>query len=178
MTNRAGTIEVYADAGALAEAAAQRCVRLALQSVAARGRFTVALAGGTTPNQVSDLLATHYRDAVPWPVIDFFWGDERHVPPTHHESNYRAAYDAMLGRVPASPDRVHRMRGELPNAQAAAVDYDQVLRRAFALQDGELPRFDLVLLGLGSDGHTASLFPGSDVLLDRGRLVRAPWVEL
>lgn len=136
----------------------------------------MALSGGTTPNVVYDLLASRHREAVPWHEIDVFWGDERHVPPTHRESNYRAAYEAMLSRVPVAATRVHRIRGELPDAQDAAADYQRVLVGAFALDAGEAPRFDLVLLGLGADGHTASLFPGSDALLDQ-RLVCAPWVE-
>lgn len=177
MTNRPRRVEVFDDAVALGEAAAQRFARRALSAVAARGRFTVALAGGRTPNVVYELLATRYHRAVPWHAIDVFWGDERHVPPTDGESNYRAAYDMMLSRVPIPADRVHRIRGELPDARAAAADYERVLHREFALQDGEAPRFDLVLLGLGSDGHTASLFPGSDALTEREKLVCAPWVE-
>lgn len=177
MRTRAPAVEVSADAGALAHAAAERFVVEAEAAVRARGRFTVALAGGTTPNAMYRLLASRYRDAVPWDAIDFFWGDERHVPPTHRDSNVRAAYDAMLGSVPTPPARVHRIRGELPDASDAATDYEQTLRREFASPPGKVPTFDLVLLGMGSDGHTASLFPGSEALLERERLVLAPWVD-
>lgn len=171
------TIEVLADAGALASAAAELFVARAAEAAAARGRFTVALAGGTTPHALYDRLATRFRDRVPWHAVDFFWGDERHVPPSHPDSNFGAAYAAMLGRVPAPPARVHRIPAELPTAAAAAAEYERTLRREFDLADDAWPVFDLVLLGMGADGHTASLFPGSDALHARDRLVLAPWVE-
>jgi 6-phosphogluconolactonase len=170
------TIQVFADAGALASAAAELFVRQAGAMVAAHGRFTVALAGGTTPNALYDLLASVYRSSTPWHAIHFFWGDERHVPPDHRDSNFRAASEAMLDRVPVPPAHVHRILGELPNAADAAADYEQKLRGEPAL-GAALPVFDLVLLGMGPDGHTASLFPDSEPLYERDRLVVAPWVE-
>lgn len=173
----ARTIQVFADAGALASAAAKLFVRQAGATVAADGRFTVALAGGTTPNALYDLLATVYRNSTPWHAIHFFWGDERHVPPDHRDSNFRAASEAMLDRVPVPPAHVHRILGELPNAADAAANYEQKLRGEPALGGAALPVFDLVLLGMGPDGHTASLFPGSEALYERDRLVLAPWVE-
>jgi 6-phosphogluconolactonase len=171
------TMQVLSDAGALASAAAELFVREAEAAVVACGRFTVALAGGTTPKALYGRLATDYRDAVPWHAIHFFWGDERHVPPAHPDSNFRAAYDVMLSKVPVHESHVHRIRAELPDASAAAAEYGETLRREFALDEVALPAFDLVLLGMGSDGHTASLFPGSDSLRRTDRLVLAPWVE-
>ena len=170
-------IQVCADAGALASAAAELFVRQAKAAVAAHGRFTVALAGGTTPNALYDLLATHYRNSTPWHAINIFWGDERHVPPTHRDSNFRAAFDGMLSKVPVLETHIHRIRSELSDPAAAAAEYERTLRREFALGEAGLPVFDLVLLGMGLDGHTASLFPGSDALRQTGRLVLAPWVE-
>lgn len=170
------TIEVLADAGELASAAAKLFVDQAEEAVAAHGRFTVALAGGTTPNALYDRLATQYRDAVPWHAIHFFWGDERHVPPAHPDSNFRAAYDVMLSKVPVPGAHIHRIHAELPDAATAAAEYERTLRREFALDEAALPVFDLVLLGMGPDGHTASLFPGSDALRQTDRLVLAPWV--
>ena len=152
------TIEILADAGTLASTAATLFAVQAEKAVAAHGRFTVASAGGTTPNALYERLATDYRDAVPWHAIHFFWGDERHVPPAHPDSNFRAAYEAMLSRVPVPEAHIHRIHAELPDAAA-------------------LPVFDLVLLGLGPDGHTASLFPGSAALHRTERLVLAPWIE-
>ena len=171
------TVEIVADGPALAEAAAKHFVRHAEEAIEARGQLTVALAGGTTPNAMYERLATAFRDAVPWHAIHFFWGDERYVPPTHPDSNFRAAYDAMLSKVPAPETHIHRVHTELSNAADAAADYQRTLRREFALNAAALPAFDLVLLGVGADGHTASLFPGSDALRRTDRLVLAPWVE-
>lgn len=171
------TIKVLADGDALASAAATLFVDRAKEAVVARGRFTVALAGGTTPTALYDRLATRHRDAVPWHAIHFFWGDERHVPPAHPDSNFRAAYDAMLSKAPVPEAHIHRIHAELSDAAAAAAEYARTLRREFALDEAAWPVFDLVLLGMGSDGHTASLFPGSDALCQTDRLVLAPWVE-
>lgn len=174
---RERAIRVCADTDALASAAAERFVRQADAAVAAHGRFTVALAGGTTPNALYGMLATRYRTSAPWHAIYFFWGDERHVPPEHRDSNFRAASEAMLSKVPVSQTHVHRIPGELPDAATAAGEYERTLRREFALGGAALPVFDLVLLGIGPDGHTASLFPDSEALYERNRLVLAPWVE-
>ena len=171
------TIEILADAGRLASTAATLFAVQAEKAVAAHGRFTVALAGGTTPNALYERLATDYRDAVPWHAIHFFWGAERHVPPAHPDSNFRAAYEAMLSRVPVPEAHIHRIHAELPDAATAALEYERTLRREFAVDEAALPVFDLVLLGLGPDGHTASLFPGSAALRQTERLVLAPWIE-
>ena len=158
-------------------AAAEEVVRTANEAVAQRGRFTIALAGGSTPKSLYHLLATNARTAVSWDRTFFFWGDERHVPPTDPESNYRMADEAMLSKVPVPPGNVFRVKAEKPDAAAAAEDYEQTLRKFFALEAGQFPRFDLILLGMGPDGHTASLFPGTAALQEKSRLVVANWVE-
>lgn len=166
-------IRILNSAADLFQAAADQFAHLAHTAVAAHGRFTVALSGGSTPRSMYSLLAT--RNDIPWKQIYFFFGDERHVPPDHPDSNYRMAFTAMLAHVP--PENVSRVRGELPDANAAAIAYEQTMQRFFHLQPGEFPRFDLTLLGLGPDGHTASLFPGSAALQENHRLVVANWVE-
>jgi 6-phosphogluconolactonase len=159
-------IEIYSDTGELARGAAEYFV--------AQCVGTVALSGGSTPKLLYETLAGEFRDDVPWSRIHFFWSDERHVPPDHPESNYRMANEALLFRVPVSPNNVHRIPAENPNAADAALDYEQTLIQA---TQQDLPRLDLVLLGLGTDGHIASIFPGSEVLQETKSLVAAPWVE-
>ena len=158
-------------------AAAEEVVRTANEAVTQRGRFTIALAGGSTPKSLYNLLATNARTALPWDRMFFFWGDERHVPPTDPESNYRMVEEAMLSKIPVAAGNVFRIKAENPDAAAAAEDYEQTLRKFFALESGQFPRFDLILLGMGPDGHTASLFPGTAALQEKSRLVVANWVE-
>jgi len=170
-------IRICEDAAALAQQTTDIFVRLAQESVAARGRFTVALAGGSTPKAAYVMLASAaYRDRVPWQHIHFFWGDERHVPPDHEDSNYHMAYEAMFSKVTVPAAHIHRIAAE-KDAQQAADDYEATLRTAFQLAGNSLPRFDLILLGMGPDGHTASLFPGTTAVHESKRLVAAPWVE-
>lgn len=171
-------LKVFDDVPALMRAAADEIVSLAGQAVSERGRFSWALSGGSTPRDLFHLLASdEYRGRMPWNVIHFFWGDERHVPPDHPDSNFRMAREAMLDAVPVPPGNVHRVPAEEPDASWAAAEYEATLRSFFELSEGEWPRFDLILLGLGKDGHTASLFPGGDAVNERRRLVVAPWVE-
>ena len=162
-------------------AAAEEFVGQAGQAVGEKGFFTVALSGGSTPRSLYSLLATGdrtpFRKQLAWDKVHFFWGDERHVPPEHPDSNYRMALESMLSKVPVPPENVHRIKAESPSAGKAADEYEGTLREFFKLSAEELPRFDLVLLGLGPDGHTASLFPGSEALHESRRLVLAPWVE-
>ena len=161
-------------------AAADRFVAAAELATRARGRLTVALAGGSTPEGLYRLLAAEpYRSCVDWPSVQVFWGDERCVPPDDAASNYRMGREALLDRVPIPAANIHRIRGEAEPALAAR-EYEIVLRKSFGAFRGP-PRpgrgFDLVLLGLGPDGHTASLFPGSPALLERERwtlAVRGP----
>lgn len=164
-------IVVLPDPHSLAEEAARRFVALAAAAIAARGRFTVALAGGSTPAELYRLLAqAPAREQVDWGRTLVFFGDERCVPPDHPWSNYRMAREALLDRVPLPPGNVYRMAGEQPPEDAATV-YAAGLRSAFDLAGSTRPRFDLILLGMGDDGHTASLFPDTPALAERRRLV-------
>jgi 6-phosphogluconolactonase len=158
-------------------AAAEEVVRSANEAVAQRGRFTIALSGGSTPKNLYNLLATNARTALPWDRMFFFWGDERHVPPTDPDSNYRMADETMLSKIPVPAANVFRMKTENPDAAAVAEEYEQTLRKFFQLEPGQIPTFDLILLGMGPDGHTASLFPGTAALQEKSRLVVANWVE-
>ncbi|HKU21663.1 MAG TPA: 6-phosphogluconolactonase [Terriglobales bacterium] len=169
-------IRVVADADELSRVAAAEFEQAARNAVQNHDRFTVSLSGGSTPRGLYSQLA---RDAqsLPWNKIYFFWGDERHVPPGDKDSNYRMARESLLSQAPIPPDHVFRMSAEERDAARVADQYQQTLRQFFALKPGELPRFDLVLLGLGPDGHTASLFPGSPALREHSRLVAANWVE-
>lgn len=168
-------LKVFDDLGALARAAAEEIAKSAEEAIAERGRFTIALSGGSTPRPVYRLLAKEPR--IDWSRVHVFWGDERHVPPDHPESNFGMAHEELLSKVPIPLDNIHRMRAENPNAERAAEEYAWTLRSAFDCNEGEWPRFDLVLMGIGEDGHTASLFPGSDAVREQSRLVIAPWVE-
>ena len=182
MTKIGGKTNVHISPNAkdLARFAAEQFVRLAIEAHRERDVFTVALAGGSTPKTLYVLLASEqepYRAQLDFGMIHFFWGDERHVPPDHADSNYRMASEAMLSKVPVPLENVHRIKSEMADAEEAARDYEQVLEKFFRLEKGQLPRFDLVLLGMGSDGHTASIFPDSDVINEKRRLVVAPWIE-
>lgn len=161
-----GRATVCADPAAAARRCAVGFVEAARASVEARGRFAAALAGGSTPRRAYALLAeAPFAAAVPWERVHLFWGDERCVPPGHPRSNFRMACEALLERVPVPAGNVHRIRGELGAVRAAAA-YERELRGFFG--DG-VPRLDLVHLGMGGDGHTASLFPFADALLERRR---------
>lgn len=153
--------------------AAEEFCTQAVAAVAQHGKFSVALSGGSTPKSLYQLLATDAN--LPWDKTYFFFGDERHVPPDHPDSNYRMANEALLSKAPAA--NVFRIPSEMKDADAAATVYEQTLRNFFRLGPGEFPRFDLILLGLGPDGHTASLFPGSAALSENKKLVVANWVE-
>jgi 6-phosphogluconolactonase len=159
-------IEIYSDAKELAQAAAEYFV--------AQCPETVALSGGSTPKLMFQVLSEQFRDEVSWDRIQFFWSDERHVPPDDPESNYRMANEALLSHVPVLADNVHRIRSENPDALIAASEYEQTI---IDVTKQTLPRLDLIFLGLGTDGHTASIFPGSEVLHETKRLVAAPYVE-
>ncbi|MGB8751885.1 MAG: 6-phosphogluconolactonase [Candidatus Sulfotelmatobacter sp.] len=161
----------------LFQAAADEVLRAATHAVAERGRFTIALSGGSTPRSMYTLIAANASVTLPWDRMFFFFGDERHVPPDDPESNYRMANESLLAKVPVPPANVFRIPAENPDAEAAAEMYEQTLRKFFALAAGEFHRFDLILLGIGPDGHTASLFPETVALQEKTRLVVANWVE-
>ena len=156
------------------EAAATVFERAAIDAVQAHGVFNVALAGGSTPRGLYSVLAgdPRLRGAIPWDRIQFFWGDERHVPPDHPDSNYGMAHEAMFSKVPVRPDQVHRVRAEHSDASIVA-DWYEAEVCTLLQQTGSTPRFDLILLGLGADGHTASIFPGTPAASERYRLVMA-----
>jgi 6-phosphogluconolactonase len=170
---------VFEDAQSLVSAAADEFVRLARGNTAKSGQFTVALSGGSTPKRLfRTLTGEDYRSRVSWGRVHFFWGDERNVPADHPESNFGVARDLLLEPLAIPSDNVHRIRAELSDPAEAATEYEAELRRFFKLPgEGHLPRFDLVMLGMGADGHTASLFPGSAALAEEVRLVTANWVE-
>ena len=167
-------IEVYADASALARAAAEHFVALSAEAISQRERFAVALSGGSTPRAAYALLAaSEFVSRVEWARVHVFWGDERCVPPEHPDSNFRMAREALLDRVPIPAGNIYRMRGEAEPALAAD-EYQIALRTFFA--NGQ-PRFDLILLGMGDDGHTASLFPGTAAIHEQVRWAAAQYVE-
>ena len=172
--NQSAEIIVLDDPAALAEAAARAIADAARDAVTARGRFTIALAGGSTPRATYERLAQPpLRDCVPWDRTWVFFGDERGVGPDHPESNYRMANKALLAKVPIPEAQIARIRGESDDPEATAAEYARHLTDVFECKRGELPRFDLILLGMGVDGHIASLFPGSPVLKEVFRPVAA-----
>jgi 6-phosphogluconolactonase len=166
---------VETDAAALAHRAAQYFVEMAGEAVADRGRARIAISGGSTPKAAFQLLADPaqpWRSRMPWHSLDLFWVDERCVAPDDAESNYRMTREALLDSVPLHPDQIHRMEGEL-EPEVAAARYESELRNTFRLEGAESPRFDLIALGMGADGHTASLFPRTEAIHEMSRLVTA-----
>jgi 6-phosphogluconolactonase len=174
-------VKTFASPAALANAAAWRVVSLAKQAIEARGQFTIALCGGSTPRPLYTRLAqADLADQLDWAAVHVFWGDERAVPPDDEASNYRLAWDLWLSHVPIPSQNVHRIQGEMAPA-AAAADYEGLLRSFFAARaqkdEALVARFDLVLLGMGEDGHTASLFPGAEAIHENRHWVAAYPVE-
>jgi len=172
-------VQVLEDLDELSWTAAREFLRQAQRAAGEKGLFTVVLSGGSTPRSLYFLLSTDpsFRTEVPREKIHFFWRDERPVPPGYPDSNYGMAWETMLSKVPVPSENIHRVRAENPDARQAAEEYEKTLRRFFHLDVGEFPRFDMVLLGLGNDGHIASLFPGSEALEEQRHLVVANWVE-
>jgi 6-phosphogluconolactonase len=164
------------DAQELYVRAAEEIAHIAGEAICTHGEFTICLSGGSTPAATYDLLATRFHLSVDWKEVQFYWGDERCVPPDHPESNFAMANRTMLGKLALRSDQVHRMRGEDAPASAAAA-YEHELRKRFGLGDDDFPRFDLVMLGLGDNRHTASLFPGDPALHEMQRLVVAVEVD-
>jgi 6-phosphogluconolactonase len=154
-------VSLYTDVDTLSRAAAEMIADAAARAVRARSRFTIALSGGSTPRTLYRLLAAEYVDRVPWAATEVFFGDERCVPPDHPDSNFGMAREALLAHIPGLEARTHRIVGEAAPRDAAG-QYDALLRGAFPGPDPAT--FDLLLLGIGPDGHTASLFPGSSAL--------------
>ena len=153
-------------------------IEIANQAIAARGYFSIALSGGSTPKGMYALLASDaYKDKVDWNKVHLFWGDERSVAPDNDQSNYRMANEAMIKKVPIPAENVHRMEAERQDIEQAAKDYEAAIKQVMPFADGEQPCFDLILLGMGDDGHTASLFPHTKVLSENTRTVVVNWVE-
>lgn len=171
-------VELFANGMEIARRAADDVVRIARDAAAARGVFTIALSGGSTPKVLYGLLAEQpaLRNSLPWDKMKVFFGDERHVGPGHADSNFQMASDAMLSKAPLRPEQIFRIKGEYPDTVQAAAEYEATIRHEFGLKDGEFPRFDLVLLGMGSEGHTLSLFPGTKALHETQRIVTRNWV--
>jgi 6-phosphogluconolactonase len=166
---------VEPDAEALAHRAAQYFVEMVGEAVAGRGRACIAISGGSTPKAAFQLLADPnqpWRWRMPWDSLDLYWVDERSVPPDATDSNYRMTREALLDHVPLRPEQIHRIEGEL-EPELAANRYESELRNTFRLEGAESPRFDLVALGMGDDGHTASLFPHTQAIHELTRLVTA-----
>ena len=154
-------VVVLSDPAAVADEAARQVVALAEPAIAARGRFAVALSGGSTPRAMHARLASAHKDAVEWSKVDFFWSDERAVPPDHPDSNFGMARETLLAPLAIAPARMHRIAGEDPDPEYAADEYARELAMSLP---GAIPVLDLVLLGMGADGHTASLFPNTPAL--------------
>ena len=163
-------VRVFADVDELSLRVAEVAVRTINESVRSNGSFSVALSGGNTPRTLYRLLSSRFRDQIPWKNVNVFWGDERYVPLADPQSNYRMARETLLDAVPCPAGNVHPMPTELPDPDVAAREYEKTLRSYFSK---DWPRFDLVLLGLGEEGHTASLFPGSPALNETKRWVVA-----
>jgi len=171
-------VQILPDAAAIARRAAEKIIDAAAVAIKERGGFTISLAGGSTPKALYSLLATDpaFKSQMPWDKTQFFFGDERHVPPDNSDSNYRMAHESMLSKVPLKPEQVIRIKAEYENSEKAAEEYQQALRTWFQRSNQQLPRFDVLLLGMGDEGHTLSLFPGTKALHDNGRWVMSNWI--
>jgi len=160
----------------LFQAAADELIRSAEEAITARQRFTIALSGGSTPKGLYNLIAANASSSLPWDRMFFFFGDERHVPPDSADSNFKMVNEWLFSKAPIPAANIFRIPAENPDAQAVANAYQNTIQSFFALQPGEFPHFDLILLGMGPDGHTASLFPETAALQEKSRLVSANWV--
>src|SRR5437588_12560497 len=161
---------IYPDGDALRHEAAQYMVRIAQESIVSHGRFTCALSGGSTPKKLYGLLASEpYRSQIDWALVELFWSDERCVPPDDAESNYHMAQQVLLSKIPIPADQVHRMSADQPDRDAASQTYTEEMQRTFGTNG--IPNFDLIQLGMGPEGHTASLFPHQPSLHEQQRLV-------
>jgi 6-phosphogluconolactonase len=171
-------VRILADAAAIAKRAAQEFIQAAAAAVRQKNAFHVVLAGGSTPKALYSLLVSDaaLRSQVPWDKMHAFFGDERHAGPDHPDSNYRMVSEAMLSKAPLKTDQVMRIKGEYPDAEKAAREYEQAITSFFQLKPREVPRFDLLLAGMGTEGHTLSLFPGTKALHANGRIAVRNWV--
>lgn len=165
-------ITIYSDIETLSQAAARAVVRIAQESIAKNGRFTIALSGGSTPKKLYGLLAEEpYRSGIDWSLVDIFWSDERCVAPDDAESNYHLAQQVMLSKIPIPANQIHRMPAEQEDRDAASLAYTIEMKNVFGVGDEGIPAFDLIQLGMGPEGHTASLFPHQASLHEQQRLI-------
>lgn len=163
-------ISIYPDINTLSHEAAQFIVRLANEAIVTRGRFTIALSGGSTPKLLYSLLGDEpYHSQIDWTQVDIFWSDERCVPPNDPDSNYLLAQQVLLSKISVPADQVHRMPADQPDRDAASKAYSEEMQRTFGTNG--IPNFDLIQLGMGPEGHTASLFPHQASLHEQQRLV-------
>jgi len=171
-------IRILADSAAITRRAADEFVKAAQQAVQKKGVFNVSLSGGSTPKALYAMLADDpaYRSQIPWDKLRIFFGDERHAPPDSSESNFHMATEALFSKGVLKAEQITRVKGEYPDTEKAALEYQQALRDYFKLNDGEFPSFDLLLLGMGEEGHTLSLFPGTKALKETHRIVVRNWV--
>ncbi len=170
-------VRIFNSPQELFHGAAEKFCEVGADAIQKRGRFTVALSGGSTPRGLHQELATSFSSKLPWDKVFFFWGDERHVPPDSSDSNFRMANETLLSKLPAPQKNIFRIPAELPDAREAAQKYSDTLEQFFHPADDSFPRFDFILLGMGPDGHTASLFPGTAALQEKDEFVVANWVE-
>jgi 6-phosphogluconolactonase len=153
---------------------AEKLTEEASTAVGKQGQFTLALSGGKTPRLLYNLLAREYKNKVEWQAVHLFWGDERCVPQNHPDSNFSLAYETLISKIPLPPQNIHSLKTGLENPRKAADTYEEILKEFFRDSETEnFPTFDAILLGMGKDGHTASLFPGSPVLDEKNRWVVA-----
>ena len=173
-----GDLRIHADADVLIDAVTERWLALAEGAISARGKFQVALSGGSTPHALYNRLAqAKFAKRLAWDRVHVYFGDERTVPPDHADSNFRMARETLLDHVPVPATQIHRIEGEALDPHAAALKYTRILTKNLPLSAQGVVQFDLLLLGVGIDGHIASLFPGTPVLHERARLVEAVHVE-
>lgn len=172
------TLQTFADKEAVSQAAAVEVARCAKEAIAERGKFAMALSGGSTPKRLYEILAASpWKEQIDWSKVELFWGDERSVPPDHSDSNYRMASEAMIQKIPIPDGQVHRMEAEREDREAAAAEYQSAIQTVLGNGDQGVAVFDLILLGMGPDAHTASLFPGSDALKVTDKWVTPNFVE-
>ncbi len=172
------TIKVFDDLEAISRFAAEKFIDIGNRAIKNSGRFSIALAGGSTPKPLYELLATaEYESRIDWEKAYFFLGDERDVSPMSEKSNYRMINETMLANLPIPKTNIFRWHTEIINALEVAESYQRTLIKFFELSDGEFPRFDLILLGMGDDGHTASIFPHSAAITESRKLAVANYVE-
>ena len=171
-------IRILTGLEAIARCAAQEFLQAATSAVAEKDSFAVALAGGSTPKALYSLLVgdAGLRAQLPWDKMHLYFGDERNVGPDHGDSNFRMAAETLISKSPLKPEQVTRIKGEYKDTEKAAQEYEQALRASFKLANGQFPRFDLVLLGMGNEGHTLSLFPGTKALHETKRIAVRNWI--